>query len=80
MEYQLTLRTENSGLHVNNINVCSTDLALNWIYCTVYPYTLRGIEKRVKTMDDSYKELNPTVNLPPPPPPTFKSKLLQLMQ
>ena len=57
MEYLLTLRTENNGLHVNSVGICSTDFALHWIYCTVYPYTLRGIEQSIKKMDDNYKQL-----------------------
>ena len=52
LEYLIMLRASNNGLQVNNIHICAADLALRWIFCTVYPHSLTAIEKVILIMDE----------------------------
>ena len=44
-------------MQVNNFRLCATDLALHWIFCTVYPHTIAAIEHAISKLDESYKVL-----------------------
>ena len=57
MKYLITLRAENNGEQVNNINFCAVHLVLQWIYCTVYPHTMVTVEESIRIMDGTYKAL-----------------------
>ena len=57
LEYLITMRSNNNGMQVNNIRLCATDLALHWIFCTVYLHTIAAIEHAISKLDESYKVL-----------------------
>ena len=57
LSFLITKKAENTGKRVNNEYECTIRLALHWIYCSVYPMTIQGIQKRLVKMLDDFKGL-----------------------
>lgn len=57
MSRLITLKTKNSGLHINNEMECASELFFHWINCNVYPITIQGIAVRIKNMSSIYDNI-----------------------
>ena len=54
MELLFTLNEENSGKQINNSLLCAKDVALQWIFCNVYPLVTAAIMKRINNMHETF--------------------------
>ena len=57
LQYLLSLKAENQGRHANNEYECAVLLCLQWIYCNVYPISIKCTQYKIQKMLDSYKGL-----------------------
>ena len=57
LEYLFTLRSRNNGRQINNTRLVTQDLCLHWIYCNVYPASIRSVEYSVEKLAGEYDRI-----------------------
>ena len=54
LDLLLTLNEENCGKQINNPLLCAKDVALQWIFCNVYPHVTAAILRKINTMHEIF--------------------------